>query len=249
MTMEDTFSPVLHRIDQVVRWRAVHPTEPIPPPYEILTKYSRPPVELEERARSTLKELVAAADVKKGTVYSSYQHRLVSNDFLVPPKLKGRKRTRDQVKPLSGLNVDELLGREKRTRISASNAIPEFKQLLATTEDLNAIQDLSHQMSEIIISQIKHSLGDNNYGRAVENLRVMREELTALEEPGVYNEFLRELKGKIFAGELNGERKDMWYEIRRNRLGLIDRRLSPLSDVTEEMARLVSSFLRLRTFR
>ncbi|KAI9717745.1 MAG: ATP-dependent DNA helicase II subunit 2 [Candelaria pacifica] len=221
MMMEDTFSPVLHRIDQVVRWRAVHPTEPIPPPYEILTKYSRPPVELEEKARPALKDLMAAADVKK-----------------VPPKQKGRKRNRDQVKPLSGLNVDELLGREKRTRISPENSVPEFKQMLATTEDLGAIQDLSKQMSEVITSQIKHSLGDSNYGRAVEGLRVMREELTALEEPGVYNEFMRDLKTKIFAGELNGERKDMWYEIRRNRLGLIDQKLSPLSDVSEEMAKL-----------
>ncbi|KAI9757356.1 MAG: ATP-dependent DNA helicase II subunit 2 [Candelina submexicana] len=224
--MDDTFSPVLHRIDQVVRWRAVHPSEPIPPPYEILTKYSRPPVEFEERARPALKDLIAAAKVKK-----------------VPPKQKGRKRNRDQVKPLSGLNVDELLGREKRTRISPENAVPEYKQMLATAEDLGAIQDLSKQMSEVIISQIKHSLGDSNYGRAVEGLRVMREELTAFEEPGVYNEFMRDLKTKIFAGELNGERKDMWYEIRRNRLGLIDQKLSPLSDVSEEMAR---SFLTQR---
>lgn len=66
MLMDDTFSPILHRIDQVVRWRAIHPTEAIPPPYEILTKYSKPPVELQEKAQPALKGLIAAADVKKG---------------------------------------------------------------------------------------------------------------------------------------------------------------------------------------
>ena len=67
MAMTDTYSPVLHRIDQAVRWRAVHPTEPIPPPYAILTKYSQQPEELQQKAKSSLAKLIAAADVKKGT--------------------------------------------------------------------------------------------------------------------------------------------------------------------------------------
>ncbi len=64
--MSDTFSPVLHRIDQAVRWRAVHPTEPIPPPYEILTRYSQPPPDLVSQSKRRLEKLMAAADVKKG---------------------------------------------------------------------------------------------------------------------------------------------------------------------------------------
>ena len=66
MAPTDTYSPVLHRIDQAVRFRAVHPTEPIPPPYEILTRYSKPPDELVDRAKRQLDNLIAAADVKKG---------------------------------------------------------------------------------------------------------------------------------------------------------------------------------------
>lgn len=71
MPMSDTFSPVLHRIDQAVRWRAVHPTEPIPPPYEILTRYSRPPADLVSQSERRLKKLMAAADVKKGMLLKS----------------------------------------------------------------------------------------------------------------------------------------------------------------------------------
>ncbi|KAI9837987.1 MAG: ATP-dependent DNA helicase II subunit 2 [Sarea resinae] len=220
MPMEDTFSPVLHRIDQAIRWRAVHPEEAIPPPYDILTKYSKPPEGLLEKAHPSLDKIIAAADVKK-----------------VPPKQKGRKRARDQTKPLSGLNVDELLGREKRTKISAENAIPEFKQMLATTEDLGAIEDASKQMASIIQSQIRHSLGDSGYGQATEGLRVMREEVTALEEPALYNDFITELKKKLLAGELGGDRREMWWLIRMNKLGLIDEKLSPLSSVSEEEAK------------
>lgn len=66
--MEDTYSPLLHRIDQAVRWRAIHPSEPIPPAPEILTRYSKPPIELERKARPQLEKLIAAADVKKGNL-------------------------------------------------------------------------------------------------------------------------------------------------------------------------------------
>lgn len=66
MRMEDTFSPILHRIDQAIRWRAVHPTEAIPPAYEILTKYSKPPEDLEHAANPHLQKLVSASSVKKG---------------------------------------------------------------------------------------------------------------------------------------------------------------------------------------
>ena len=71
MSMEESFSPVSHRVNQAIRWRAVHPNEPVPPPYEILTKFSKPPEELQASAKRYLEKLVAAAEVKKGN-YISY---------------------------------------------------------------------------------------------------------------------------------------------------------------------------------
>ena len=95
-------------------------------------------------------------------------------------------------------------------------------------------------MAEIVYSNIKNSLGDSGYGRAIEAIRIMREEMTEFEEPEIFNNFVRELKKDILGGKLNGERRDMWWKIRANRLGLIDKRLSPLSEVGEEEAKEVS---------
>jgi len=64
----------------------------------------------------------------------------------------------------------------------------------------------------------------------------MRQAMVEMEEPKLYNDMLRELKRKLIAGELAGERKEMWYLIRRKRVGLIDKKLSPVSDVTPERA-------------
>lgn len=86
MPMSETYSPVLHRIDQAIRWRAVHPNEPIPPPHEILLKYSHPPDELVSGAKRKLEELVSAANVKKGTLNRCRELRvIILNNLLCSP--------------------------------------------------------------------------------------------------------------------------------------------------------------------
>ncbi|PGH15992.1 hypothetical protein AJ80_05368 [Polytolypa hystricis UAMH7299] len=227
MKPEDCFAPMLHRIDQAIRWRATHPTEPLPPIPDVLQKLSRQPEDLQARSKDVLEEVIAVSEVKK-----------------VPPKVKGRKRTREADKPLSGLDVDELLHREKRVKISPENAIPEFKQALNNAEDVRAIEDAVKQMSSIIESQIKHSLGDVNYDRAVEGLGTMKDELVAYEEPGLYNTFIRQLKRKLLDDKLGGDRREMWWLIRKNRLGLIDKNVSEQSEVTEPEAREVRIYPR-----
>lgn len=221
--IEDTYSLKVHVLKAAIKFRAVNEIDEVPPPAPILLKYSNPPEELVTKAQSSLEGVINAADVKK-----------------VPPKQKGRKRTRDVDKPLSGLNVEELLGREKKAKISADNAIPEFKQILSTTEDMSQIRDAVNQMSVIVQTHIRHSVGSSAYARAVEAIRVMKEEMVEFELPAMFNDFLRELKNKIMGGELGGDRSEMWYNIRVNKLGLIDNVLSELSNVTPEEAKTVS---------
>ncbi|PSN67954.1 ATP-dependent DNA helicase-like protein II [Corynespora cassiicola Philippines] len=221
---QDTYSPLLHRINHVIRWRATHtdPSLPIPPPPAILTKYSAPPEELIASAQSQLDQLKKAADVKQ-----------------VPPKQKGRgkRSAREHEKPLSGLDVDKLLNNgSKRIKVESSNLIPTFKQSLATSDELEAIQAAVDAMDAEIRNYISNSVGESGYGRALEAIRVVREEITELEEPDIYNNFIRKLKKDILEGKLNGERRAMWWKIRGSKYGLIDRKASMVSDVTESDA-------------
>ncbi|KAL8844006.1 MAG: hypothetical protein Q9176_001701 [Flavoplaca citrina] len=226
MPMSETFSPVLHRIDQAVRWRAVHPTEPIPPPYEILVRYSNPPEDLVNQSKKRLEKLIAAADVKK-----------------VPPKVQGRRRNRNEVKPLSGLNVEALLGSDqKKAKVSVQNAIPDFRRLLDSAESIEALQDAAQQLGKIIEGRIKDSFGDIAYERALQEIKILREEMIEMEEPVVFNNFARHLKRKLLAEELGGNRKDFWWEFRKSKLGLIDSKAAATSDATEEDARSFWSF-------
>jgi len=71
--LEDSFSPLLHRIEQAIRWRAVHPNEPLPPPSEKLVQFSKPPKDVQEHAKKYLDRVIKAADVKKGNNTLSQQ--------------------------------------------------------------------------------------------------------------------------------------------------------------------------------
>lgn len=66
--MDETYSPTLHRLNQAIRFRAVHPLDPIPPPYDIITKYLHPPEGLTQSTVPYIEKLKEAADVKKGSL-------------------------------------------------------------------------------------------------------------------------------------------------------------------------------------
>ncbi|TDZ32117.1 ATP-dependent DNA helicase II subunit 2 [Colletotrichum spinosum] len=219
--IEDTFNPVIHRLNQAIRQRAVRPESQIDPIPPVLVRYAAPPEGLVEKSKSEIESLIKIAEVKK-----------------VPPKAKGKRTRREQVKPISGLDIDALLGPSsaKRPRISAQNAIPEFKRALDTSTDLSHVGQAAEEMGEIIRSLVTDSFGDANYARAAENLGVMREGLVEFEEPQVYNDFIRDLKKKILSGELGGDRREMWWRVRTSRLGLIDVGTSEVSSVSKEEA-------------
>ncbi|KAL2693793.1 hypothetical protein Neosp_000356 [[Neocosmospora] mangrovei] len=217
--IDDTFNPTIHRINHAVKSRAVYPEKPIPDTPSILLRFASPPEDLIEKVQSKIDSLVEVADVKK-----------------VPPKVKG-KRGREPVKPISGLDVDALLGEEERKEeIDPDNAVPEFKQMLAATEEVAQIEEAAKQMGAIITTFITESFGDAKYARAMECLGVMREELTNLEEPGLYNAFVRDMKKQLLSGDLGGDRRDFWFKVRWSRMGLIDKKQSEVSTVSPEEA-------------
>lgn len=66
MRIEDTYSPLIHRIGREIRKRAIKPEAEVAPPAEVLMKWCHPPPDLVETSKKSIDALVAAADVKKG---------------------------------------------------------------------------------------------------------------------------------------------------------------------------------------
>lgn len=65
---EESYSPLLHRIESAIRYRAVHPNDPVPEPSAILSKFAQPDEDLVEKSKQQLEALISAADVKKGNI-------------------------------------------------------------------------------------------------------------------------------------------------------------------------------------
>ncbi|PHH72534.1 hypothetical protein CDD80_4472 [Ophiocordyceps camponoti-rufipedis] len=219
--IDETFNPSIHRINHAVRMRAVQPDKPVPPTPSILLRYCSPPEDLIERVQSRIKTLIEVAEVKKGEL---------------PPKAKGR-RPRESIKPISGLDVDALLGETKGKRqVSRENAIPDFKRALAAAASATEMEEVAKQMESIVRGLVTDSFGDSRYGQAMECMGVMRDELVGAEEPGIYNSFVRDLKKALLSGALGGDRRDYWYMLRASRLGLISKDQSEASAVSPEQA-------------
>ncbi|KAL5604528.1 uncharacterized protein BROUX77_004714 [Berkeleyomyces rouxiae] len=198
------FNPMLHRIKLAVQHRGVYSERPIPEIPPNLVQFSQPGTELATKAKGQIRALVQVADAKK-----------------VPPKPKGGNR-RDAVKPVSGLDVEGMLGNAKKSGISMDNTIPDFMRLLDGASSKSDIEDAVEQMGAIVRSVITDAFGGNTDGRAVEMLGAVRREMISAGHPDVFNDLLKSLKTHLAAGELGGDRRELWFKIVKiARLGLI----------------------------
>jgi len=66
---------------------------------------------------------------------------------------------------------------------------------------------------------------------------VLREELIDYGEPELYNDIIRRVKDKMLEEKLGGDRQELWWLIRRSKIGLIDKSASDRSELTEEEAK------------
>jgi ATP-dependent DNA helicase 2 subunit 2 len=231
--IDDSFNPSIHRVNHAVKVRAVHPEKAVPETPPILLRFSSPPEELMQRVQDRIDALVQAAEVKKGRQATFISALVSTNCLQVPPKAKGKYR-KEAVKPISGLDVDALLGDNRRGKITPENAVPDFKQALASSDELEEIESAAKQMGGIIETLVTDSFGDSKYAQAIECIGVLREGMINMDEPRQFNTFIRALKKGLLSGALGGDRRDFWFKIRWSRLGLIDQNESEPSDVTAE---------------
>ncbi|KAL7274898.1 ATP-dependent DNA helicase yku80 [Rhizina undulata] len=199
--VDDSFSPVLHRINRAIRYRANNSDEPLKPVDEILVKFSHPPKELVEKAKDNLEKLIAACDMKH-----------------VEPKARGAKRKREQPKPKSGLDVEKLLDLKKR-KIAPDNAIPDFKRLIENNTDVDVLKDAAKQMLTIIKELITDSFANMKYNQVCAMLTVMRNGYIESDESSIFDDAIQELKTDITAGKLGGNRMDLWQQVESEVLG------------------------------
>lgn len=155
----------------------------------------------------------------------------------MPPKAQARGK-KNKAQPISGLDVDALLRSDssKRRKLDHHNAIPEFVQMVEYSDDIKGVEEAVKQMGAVIRTLVTDSTGDSAYDRAIEHLGVLRSQMISMEEPDLYNSFIKDFKKRLLGGEFNGNRKELWWIIKGMRMGLIDSIASEASEVTTDEA-------------
>lgn len=166
-----------------------------------------------------------------------------------PPKVTGKRQREPSKTPISNIDIEAMLAEgmlSRKKSITQDNSVPAFKQALRLlsmeSDEEEHFVSAINEMTTVIHSLIRDSMGDQHYDRALENIGVMREQLIGLEVPGLYNDFMRNLKVKLKSGALGDDRRDFWIRIQYpGRLGLIHKKQSEYTDITEDDARKVLS--------
>ncbi len=68
MPVVDRYSPMVHRINQIIRQRAMYPEEPIGPPSDFLTKWSIPPADLVKESGKQSHPSIIIIDTQFGII-------------------------------------------------------------------------------------------------------------------------------------------------------------------------------------
>lgn len=103
--------------------------------------------------------------------------------------------------------------------ISPENPIPDFENFLEFCEEPGHIKGAATQLGTIIESRVRESQGGYRYGQALKEMSVFKDGMDNVEEYGLWNDWAREFKRKVQAGELNGDQTEFWYEVRAYRYG------------------------------
>ena len=123
-----------------------------------------------------------------------------------------------------GLDIDAIMRDSEAAqtcRLTRVNPIPGFKQYLIYSHDPERWEIATAQFGEIIENRVRESFGGISYNRALEEMGVFREEAEEMQRADTWNAWLRQFKIKLVQEELGGDRAEFWYEVRKEKLGLV----------------------------
>lgn len=80
--LDELYAPIIHRVNQAIRARAIHedgPIDEIPP---VLLKYEHPPDGLIKQAKRKIDRLIEVANVKRGQLTETPSELRVNTDMM-----------------------------------------------------------------------------------------------------------------------------------------------------------------------
>ncbi|XP_062520922.1 X-ray repair cross-complementing protein 5-like [Corticium candelabrum] len=230
-----TFNPVLQRMFQCIRTRALNPDDALPDLDPLLAEYVQPPRELLticEQQLEKIKELFPLEKVEKKTRKEDTTAAAVWKDT---PSLDLDAPDAPPAKAMKIGDESELsmavLSKAQVKEVGTVDPVGDFKSLISC-QDVDMFDEACQQMVRRITQLVFDSFGDQFYSKALECMHALREAAVKLREPDVFNSFLRELKSRM-----TGRSAPFWQRVKAAGISLITSAEANDSTVSRDEAR------------
>jgi len=221
-----TFNPYLQRLYQCMQHRVLNPDDPLPELSPLVAEYLKPPQEVTTKCEATvtkMKQLFKLEDISKKKEKQTGQNMFKDGSGDGGPDAKKQKVDDN----LSGGIAS--LTKTKVTEVGTVNPIEDFRAIIADSTD--QFRPACDKMQQRILQIVNDSFGAQFYGKAMDCLKIMREECIRNSDGKLFNDFLQDVKTSM-----KSSRKDFWQRIVSDGLTLIIKAECESGGVTKDEA-------------
>eukprot|EP00057_Strongylocentrotus_purpuratus_P022874 XP_011677348.1 PREDICTED: X-ray repair cross-complementing protein 5 [Strongylocentrotus purpuratus] len=215
---KNTLNPYTQRLCQCLMHRALNPDDPIPGIETAIATYLQPcravavQCEPDVEAMQKLFKLEKAKAKENVTGDSIWK----ASDGGDGEPARKKAKVDDEVNggdlSMAGMAIGVV------TEVGHVDPCLEDFKAIISQKDEDRFKEAAGQMGKRILQLVKESFGSQLYGKALDCLRVYREQAIQLSEPETFNAYLRKLKDEL--KELL--KVDFWQDVTKDGLTLID---------------------------
>ncbi|KJE95979.1 hypothetical protein CAOG_006357 [Capsaspora owczarzaki ATCC 30864] len=242
-----SFNPVLQRVYQCVKQRALHPDDDIPPLDPLIEKYVNPSQDIFARAQAELDRVRQAFPLQVIERKEKDEAVKLWNEADAPvlnvdpvDLLGGASHAAKKVKlenpdGNAGPVTLDSLSSGQVMEVGSIDPIKDFRTMVSSkTRDL--VSTAVAQMKKRIIQLITESFGSNLFQKAFDCLKVLRIECVRSDESAQFNDFMGLLKQTTSNKHHNPQHYEFWQLIVKAKITLISSDEAYDSEVTPEQA-------------
>ncbi|XP_071804212.1 X-ray repair cross-complementing protein 5-like isoform X1 [Asterias amurensis] len=219
-----SFNPYYQRLCQCLMHRALNPDDPLPPLPSEVTAYLQPPTTVAAQCQSEVNKINNLFKLERIKKQDTATADSIWKDSNIDTEGPSSKRPR-----LDDGGDFSMAGMAKGaiTKIGTVDPIGDFKAMISQ-KDEHHVKQASEQMQDGISKLIHDSFGSQFYSKAMDCLKVFRQELIKLQKPCVFNDYMRRLKDEL----KENSKMDFFELIQSERIKLIDASESSQSKVS-----------------
>ncbi|XP_041471452.1 X-ray repair cross-complementing protein 5-like [Lytechinus variegatus] len=229
---KNTLNPYTQRLCQCLMYRALNPEEALPGIERAMDAFLQPcravAVQCEPQVER-MRELFKLEKAKAKEAVTGDSMWKASNDGDGTEEPANKKARLDDA--VNGDLSMAGMARGVITEVGTVDPVGDFKTIISQ-KDEDRFKEAAEQMGKRILLLVKESFGSQLYGKAMDCLRVYREQAIQLSEPESFNNYLRKLKDEL--KELL--KVDFWQDLTKDGLTLIDVTEASDSTVSKEEA-------------